>query len=209
MSSANDSQRTIVLASRNKKKTQEVAALLATVGFQVVPVTQFPDVPEVVEDGSTFAENAAKKATEVAVALNQWVIGEDSGLRVDALKGAPGIYSARFAGEDATDADNNAKLLRELSDVPEERRGAGYVCSVALSDPSGTVRVVAEGTCRGRILEEARGEGGFGYDPYFLIPEYHCTFGELSALVKRQLSHRARAFHQFLPKLLKVAGQFS
>ncbi|MCL4110531.1 UNVERIFIED_CONTAM: hypothetical protein GTU68_060021 [Idotea baltica] len=209
MSSATDSQRTIVLASRNKKKTSEVAALLATVGFQVVPVTVFPDVPEVIEDGSTFAENAAKKATEVAVALNQWVIGEDSGLKVDALKGAPGIYSARFAGEDATDSDNNAKLLRELTDVPQEKRGAGYVCSVALSDPSGVVQVVAEGTCRGRILEDARGEGGFGYDPYFFIPEYHCTFGELSALVKRQLSHRARAFHQFLPQLLNVADQFS
>lgn len=203
------SNRTIVLASRNKKKTVEVAALLATVGFDVVPVTQFPDVPEVVEDGDTFAANAAKKATEVALALNQWVIGEDSGLKVDALKGAPGIYSARFAGEDATDEDNNQKLLSELIDVPDAKRGAGYVCSVALSDPSGTIQVVAEGTCRGRILTEARGEGGFGYDPYFLIPEYHCTFGQLSALVKRQLSHRARAFHQFLPKLLNVADQFS
>lgn len=203
------SNRTIVLASRNKKKTVEVAALLATVGFEVVPVTQFPEVPEVVEDGDTFAANAAKKATEVAIALNQWVIGEDSGLRVDALKGAPGIYSARFAGQDATDADNNKKLLQELIDVPENKRSAGYVCSVALSDPAGNIQVVAEGTCRGQILTEARGEGGFGYDPYFLIPEYHCTFGQLSALVKRQLSHRARAFHQFLPKLLKVADQFS
>ncbi|MEP3481917.1 MAG: RdgB/HAM1 family non-canonical purine NTP pyrophosphatase [Fuerstiella sp.] len=204
-----NSNRTIVLASRNKKKTGEVSALLATVGFDVVPVTQFPDVPEVVEDGDTFAANAAKKATEVAVALNQWVIGEDSGLKVDALKGKPGIYSARFAGEHATDEDNNQKLLHELIDVPDAKRGAGYVCSVALSDPSGNVQVVAEGTCRGRILTEARGEGGFGYDPYFLIPEYHCTFGELSALVKRQLSHRARAFHQFLPKLLNVSDQFS
>lgn len=202
------SNRTIVLASRNKKKTVEVAALLATVGFDVIPVTQFPEIPEVVEDGDTFAANAAKKATEVAIALNQWVIGEDSGLRVDALKGAPGIYSARFAGEDATDDDNNQKLLHELTDVPDDKRGAGYVCSVALSDPSGNVQVVAEGTCRGRILTDARGEGGFGYDPYFLIPEYHCTFGQLSALVKRQLSHRARAFHQFLPKLLNVADQF-
>lgn len=199
---------TIVLASRNKKKTQEVAALLATIGFDVIPVTEFPDVPEVVEDGQTFAENAAKKATEVAIALNQWVIGEDSGLCVDALNGAPGIYSARFSGEHATDADNNRKLLQELAEVPEEQRGAGYVCSVALSDPAGKVTVVAEGTCRGRILSDARGEGGFGYDPYFLIPEYHCTFGQLSPLVKRQLSHRARAFHQFLPRLQKVADQF-
>lgn len=209
MPQATHSNHTIVLASRNKKKTLEVAALLATVGFEVVPVTQFPEVAEVIEDGDTFAANAAKKATEVAVALDQWVIGEDSGLRVDALKGAPGIYSARYAGEDATDDDNNRKLLQELAEVPEDKRGAGYVCSVALSDPKGNVQVVAEGTCRGRILDGARGEGGFGYDPYFLIPEYHCTFGELSALVKRQLSHRARAFHQFLPRLLNVADQFS
>ena len=208
MSESSASNRTIVLASRNQKKTAEVASLLATVGFEVIPVTQFPDVPEVVEDGDTFAANAAKKATEVAVKLNQWVIGEDSGLRVDALKGKPGIYSARFAGENATDESNNQKLLQELIGVADDQRGAGYVCSVALSDPTGKVQVVAEGTCRGRILAEARGEGGFGYDPYFLIPEYHCTFGQLSALVKRQLSHRARAFHQFLPNLLKVADQF-
>lgn len=202
------SNRTIVLASRNKKKTQEVADLLATIGFTVVPVTDFPDVPEVEEDGDTFAANAAKKATEVALALNQWVIGEDSGLRVDALKGAPGIYSARFAGPDATDEQNNAKLITELASVPPERRGAGYVSSVALSNPVGEIKVAAEGTCRGRILQEASGSGGFGYDPYFLIPEYHRTFGALSPLVKRKLSHRARAFAQFMPLLQKIADEF-
>lgn len=202
------SNRTIVLASRNKKKTQEVADLLATIGFTVVPVTDFPDVPEVEEDGDTFAANAAKKATEVALALNQWVIGEDSGLKVDALKGAPGIYSARFAGPDATDELNNAKLITELADVPPEKRGAGYVSSVALSNPAGEIKVAAEGTCRGRILQEASGSGGFGYDPYFLIPEYHRTFGSLSPLVKRKLSHRARAFALFMPLLQKIADEF-
>ena len=202
------SNRNIVLASRNRKKTQEVAELLATVGFTVVPVTDFPDVPEVEEDGDTFAANAAKKATEVALALNQWVIGEDSGLRVDALKGAPGIYSARFAGPDATDERNNAKLMSELADVPDDRRGAGYVCSVALSSPAGEIRIAVEGTCRGRILCEASGSGGFGYDPYFQIPEYHRTFGSLSPLVKRKLSHRARAFSKFMPQLLKIADEF-
>ena len=202
------SNRKIVLASRNRKKTLEVAELLATVGFQVVPVTDFPDVPEVVEDGDTFAANAAKKATEVALALGQWVIGEDSGLMVDALNGARGIYSARYSGEEATDESNNARLITELANVPTEKRGAGYVCSVALSNPSGEVKVCAEGTCRGRILTEASGSGGFGYDPYFLIPEYHRTFGALSPLVKRMLSHRARAFSQFLPQLLKIADEF-
>jgi len=201
--------RNIVLASRNKKKTQEVSELLATIGFTVIPVTDFPDVPEVEEDGDTFAANAAKKATEVALALNQWVIGEDSGLKVDALKGAPGIYSARFAGPDATDELNNVKLLRELADVPEAKRGAGYVCSVALSNPAGEVKVAAEGTCRGRILSEPHGSGGFGYDPYFLIPEYHQTFGALSPLVKRKLSHRARAFAKFMPLLQNIATEFA
>ena len=200
--------RTIVLASRNKKKTQEIADLLATIGFTVVPVTEFPEIPEVEEDGDTFAANAAKKATEVARALNQWVIGEDSGLMVDALKGAPGIYSARYSGEGATDERNNEKLIRELADVPDDKRGAGYLCSVALSNPTGEVRIAAEGTCRGRIQHEPSGSGGFGYDPYFLIPEFHRTFADLSPLVKQKLSHRARAFAKFLPQLLSICHEF-
>lgn len=201
--------RTIVLASRNQKKAREVSEILAPAGFQVIPVTQFSDVPEVEEDGVTFAENAAKKAAEVAIRLNRWVIGEDSGLQVDALKGAPGIYSARFSGPDATDEKNNQKLMAELANVAEDQRGAGYICSVALSDPSGQIRVACEGTCRGRILREANGDGGFGYDPYFLIPEYHLTFGQLSSVVKHRLSHRARAFARFLPLLRKIQSEFS
>lgn len=200
--------RTIVLASRNVKKTQEVAEILLPAGFAVIPVTQFPDVPEVVEDGRTFAENAAKKAREVALAIGQWVIGEDSGLKVDALGGAPGIYSARYSGEDATDEKNNAKLMVDMSAVPDDERGAGYVCSVALSNPAGEIRIAVEGTCRGRILRQPGGSGGFGYDPYFLIPEYHRTFGELSSLVKHRLSHRARAFAKFIPLLQRISQEF-
>lgn len=198
----------IVLASRNRKKAAEITDLLAPYHFEVVPVTEFPDVPEVVEDGTSFAENAAKKATEVALAIDQWVIGEDSGLCVDALNGAPGIYSARFSGDDATDEENNDKLLTELRDVADTKRGAGYVCSIALSDPAGTVQVAIEGTCRGRIMTERQGSGGFGYDPLFLIPEFHQTFGELSPAVKRCLSHRARAFARFIPSLLEIATEF-
>lgn len=200
--------RTIVLASRNVKKTQEVAEILLPSGFAVIPVTQFPDVPEVVEDGRTFAENAAKKAREVALAIGQWVIGEDSGLKVDALGGAPGIYSARYSGDDATDEKNNAKLMVDMSAVPDDERGAGYVCSVALSNPAGEIRIAVEGTCRGRILRQPGGSGGFGYDPYFLIPEYHRTFGELSSLVKHRLSHRARAFAKFIPLLQRISQEF-
>jgi XTP/dITP diphosphohydrolase len=198
----------IVLASRNRKKTREVSEILLPHGFEVVPVTDYTDVPEVVEDGTTFAENAAKKAAQTARHLGQWVIGEDSGLMVDALGGAPGIYSARYSGEDATDERNNHKLLAELLNVPDEKRGAGYLCSVALSDPSGVIRAACEGTCRGRILRDAHGVGGFGYDPYFLVPEYHRTFGLLSATVKHRISHRARAFSRFIPLLLALRDQF-
>ena len=202
------SSRTIVLASRNHKKAREVAEILAPAGFCVIPVTEFPDVPEVEEDGLTFAANAAKKASEVAKHLGQWVIGEDSGLQVDALNGGPGIYSARYSGDGATDEKNNQKLMAELINVPDEKRGAGYLCSVALSSPAGDIRVACEGTCRGRILREANGAGGFGYDPYFLIPEYHLTFGQLSSVVKHRLSHRARAFAKFVPLLLKIQNEF-
>ena len=202
------SSRTIVLASRNRKKTKEVSEILAAVDFSIIPVTNFPDVPDVEEDGRTFAENAAKKASQVARQLNQWVIGEDSGLMVDALNGAPGIYSARYSGAGATDERNNAKLMADLADVPEDKRGAGYICSVALSNPAGEIRIACEGTCRGRILREANGEGGFGYDPYFLIPEYHLTFGQLSSVVKHRLSHRARAFAKFIPLLQNICREF-
>ncbi len=195
----------IVLASRNRKKAGEITSLLAPHGFEVTPVSDFPTVPEVVEDGHSFAENAAKKATEVAQTVKCWVIGEDSGLCVDALNGAPGIYSARYSGEDASDEDNNDKLLKKLDRVSHPQRGAGYVCSIALSDPTGKVRVAVEGTCRGRIIEQRRGTGGFGYDPLFLIPEFHRTFGELSSVVKQCLSHRARAFARFIPMLQEIA----
>ena len=194
----------LVLGSRNLKKSAEIRDLLAPHGFVLKSVAEFPNVGDVVEDGTTFAENAAKKARETALAVQHWAIGEDSGLRVDFLKGEPGVYSARYSGEGATDAKNNAKLMQELAGVPAEKRGAGYVCHVAVSDPQGNIVLSFEDTCRGRMLEEARGENGFGYDPYFLVREYHETFGELSPLVKQQISHRARAFRRLIPGLLKV-----
>ncbi len=198
------SAQSLVLASRNRKKSAEIAELLAPHGIEVQSVADFPDVPETVEDGDSFAANAAKKACEVARLLSQWTIGEDSGLMVEALKGAPGIYSARYAGEDATDEQNNAKLMAEMEGVAEPKRTAQYVCNVALADPAGEIRLQVEATCRGRIITEPRGTNGFGYDPYFLIPEYHQTFGQLDAAVKRHLSHRARAFERFIPKLLPI-----
>lgn len=194
----------IVLASRNRKKSQEIADLLAPHGIPLVSVANFDNVPEVIEDGDTFAANAAKKAAQTATHLSRWAIGEDSGLRVDALKGAPGVYSARYSGDNATDESNNAKLISELEGVPAAKRGAGYVCHVSLSDPEGNIRLTAERTCRGRIATKPSGSNGFGYDPYFIVREYHTTFGELSPIVKRHLSHRARAFSEFIPQLLRL-----
>lgn len=199
----------IVLSSRNKKKIEEIAELMAPHAIELVGVTSFVDVPDVVEDKDSFAANAAKKASEVAVYLGEWAIADDSGLCVDALGGAPGIYSARYAeapnpGTLAADEANNQKLLRELAAVPNEKRTAHYVCAVALSDPTGQIRVATEGRCSGRILREYHGANGFGYDPMFLIPEFHKTFGELDAAVKRHISHRAKAFERAIPQIIRL-----
>ncbi|WP_169978841.1 RdgB/HAM1 family non-canonical purine NTP pyrophosphatase [Tautonia rosea] len=199
----------IVLATRNVKKGREMVGLIAPpwepnprlARLVVLTLDGFPDAPEVVEDADTFAGNARKKASETAQSLGQWVIADDSGLTVDALDGAPGVYSARYAGSHGDDDANNRKLLAELTGVPDERRGGAFVCCLALSDPSGAIVLEAEGACRGRIAHQVEGEGGFGYDPLFIILEYHKTFGELSTLVKHQLSHRARAFERLRPGL--------
>lgn len=193
-----------VLSSRNVKKSREVAEILAPVGIAVRPISDFPEIGEIEEDGDTFAANAARKAVGPAKTLGRWVIGEDSGLMVDALGGAPGVYSARYSGEGATDDRNNAKLQEALRGVPPEKRGAAYNCTVCLADPQGQVRVTVSGRCRGVITTEPRGANGFGYDPYFLIPEYHRTFGELSNLVKHQISHRSRALGLFVAEIRKL-----
>lgn len=198
---------TVVLASRNRKKSAELAELLAPHGVPLVSVAEFPEMPDVVEDGDTFAANAAKKASETARRLKRWALAEDSGLCVDALGGAPGVYSARFAGPDATDERNNARLTSELAAVPDELRGAHYVCHAALADPTGTVRLAVEETCRGTITREPHGSAGFGYDPYFRICEYHATFGELGMSVKHAISHRARALRRLVPLLVTTLSE--
>lgn len=196
----------LVIGSRNRKKREEINEILGDLGLDLRDLTNWPDAPEVVEDGSTFADNARKKAVELARHLGQWVLGEDSGLVVPALNGRPGVYSARYAGKQGDDAANNARLLAELAPLPDDRRAAYYVCTAALADPSGEVRTVVEGRCHGVIIREPRGSGGFGYDPLFLIPEYHRTFGELSPRVKHALSHRARALAQLRPVLHNLFG---
>jgi XTP/dITP diphosphohydrolase len=202
MSVADAGEVSLVLATRNAKKKAEMVRLVAPpwepspvlASLRVRTLDEFAGVPEVVEDADTFAGNARKKAAETARVLGRWVLADDSGLAVDALGGAPGVHSARYASRHGDDEANNRKLLEALAAVADDRRGAAFVCALALADPDGAIRLEAEGACRGRIAHEARGAGGFGYDPLFLIPEYYQTFGELSALVKHQLSHRARAF---------------
>lgn len=194
----------LVLGTHNRKKRGELAELLSPFGFELRSLADFPQAIEVVEDGDTFAANAALKATQQAVHLGQWVLGEDSGLVVDVLDGAPGVYSARFSGPQATDASNNQLLIERLAGLPSERRAAHYVCHAVLSDPRGEVRAESSGRCHGRILFAPHGEGGFGYDPLFEIVEYHRTFGQLGAAVKACLSHRARAIRQMIPRLLEL-----
>lgn len=206
---------TVVIATRNAKKGREMLGLISPPWepnprldrLEVLTLDRFPEAPEVVEDADTFGGNARKKASETALALNRWVLADDSGLTVDALDGAPGVYSARYAGEHGDDDANNRKLLDAMADVPEVRRGGAFVCHLALAEPSGAIRLEAEGACRGRIAREVRGDRGFGYDPLFLIPEYHRTFGELSTLVKHQLSHRARAFERLRPGLERIVAE--
>jgi XTP/dITP diphosphohydrolase len=202
----------LVLGSRNRKKCREMAELISPPWepnawlsrLDIRSVDEFPGAPDIVEDADTFRGNACKKAAEQARALGCFVLADDSGLAVDALGGAPGVFSARYAGEPSDDAANNAKLLAALRDVPEEARGAAFRCALALADPNGAIRLETEGICRGRLTRAVRGEGGFGYDPLFFIREYHKTFGELSPLVKHQLSHRARAFARLRTALVRM-----
>jgi XTP/dITP diphosphohydrolase len=194
----------LVVGTRNPKKRGEILEILADLPIEVRDLTGWPDAPEVVEDGDTFEANARKKALELARHLGHWVLGEDSGLVVPVLGGRPGVYSARYAGKQGDDAANNRKLLAELGPLPDERRTAYYVCTAALADPTGAVRAVVEGRCHGVIVKDYRGEGGFGYDPLFLVPEYHKTFGELSARAKHAISHRARALASLRPTLRRL-----
>ena len=193
----------IVLATRNAHKLGELRAILAAVGsrpggadlsrIELVGTEQFPDLPDVVESGLTFAANALLKAVDVAERTGLPAIADDSGICVDALNGMPGIFSARWAGRHGADAANLDLLLAQLSDVPDEHRGARFVCAAALALPGGR-QVVREGEVVGRLLRARRGEGGFGYDPVFLPDGFEQTTAELSPAEKNAISHRGRAF---------------
>jgi len=194
----------LVLGTGNRKKGLELAGLLAAVGLRVKTLADYPHAIDVPEEGDSFVENAALKAVGQARHLGLWLLAEDSGLEVDALDGAPGVYSARYSGPDATDESNNRLLLTRLEGLPLSERSGRYVCHMTLSDPSGAIRADSEGACRGRIALEPRGTHGFGYDPLFELPEYHRTFGQLGPAVKAVLSHRARAARQLIPVLTRL-----
>lgn len=194
----------LVLGTHNAKKLVELRLLLPEDQVNLTSLSEIDEAIDVEETGDTFAANAALKATEQAKHLGRWVLAEDSGLTVDALRGDPGVLSARYAGTHGDDNANNKRLLRELEGVPDEKRGAQFNCYLCLSDPSGHVHLEEHGRCGGRIATRPTGKAGFGYDPLFVIPEYHRTFGELDLTVKRALSHRSRALRAFVPKLLRL-----
>lgn len=185
--------RELVLATRNRNKVIELVALLGDLGITIRTLDEFPDAPDVVEDGDTCEANAVKKARAIAESTGLPVVADDTGLEVDALGGRPGVYAARYAGEDATYEDNCRKLLRELTGVPREQRTARFLTVAAIALPSDGIRV-AKGTLEGVIAEEASGTLGFGYDPVFLIPELGKTLAQLPADQKNTISHRAKAF---------------
>ncbi len=180
----------IVLATGNKGKVKEFEGLLHGIAVRIIGLGDLESPPEVVEDGETFLDNALKKARTIAKYSGKPALADDSGLAVDALGGRPGVYSARYSGDDATDEKNIDKLLGELGDA--EHRSARFVCFLALVTPDGKETVVS-GKCEGVILTEPRGSGGFGYDPVFYLPEYGKTMAEIPADLKNRISHRARA----------------
>jgi len=184
----------IVLATRNRDKVREIAQAFKGLGIEILTLDRFPQAPEVIEDGKTLAENALKKAREIFRVTQVLTMADDTGLEVDYLNGQPGVYSSRFAGETASYDDNCTKLLALMNGVPDHLRTARFRCVIALVG-SGIEKLV-EGTCEGFITKEKRGNQGFGYDPVFLVPEYHQTFAEMPLSLKNDISHRGQALKQ-------------
>ncbi len=186
----------LVVATSNPGKLKELQKYLADLDWELVLK---PEDLEVEETGDTFAANARLKASEVAIATKNWAIADDSGLQVNALNGAPGVYSARYG---ANDSERIARLLKELGD--ETNRSAQFACAIAIARPDGTIALESEGICSGEILYETRGEGGFGYDPVFYVAEKQSTFAQMTTEVKRSISHRGKALAGLLPQLKKL-----
>jgi XTP/dITP diphosphohydrolase len=182
----------LVLATCNKNKVKEIKEILAGLDISIISLLDFPNYPQTIEDGKTLEENAVKKALEAAKYFNKWAIADDTGLEVDYLNGAPGIYAARYAGDDHSYEKNNNKLLKELSGIALAKRTAHFRCVIAIVSPQGEIKI-AQGKISGIIIDEKLGGAGFGYDPIFFVPQYNKTFAQLSGQEKNQISHRAIA----------------
>jgi XTP/dITP diphosphohydrolase len=196
----------LVLATLNRGKIKELRELLVDLDIEVFSIADISKAPFlVVEDGVTFAENASKKARAAATLTGLLSLADDSGLEVDALDGGPGVWSARFAGEHATDEENNAALVSGLKSKTDLR--ARYRCALSLIDPATNQESIVEATCEGHITLTPRGDGGFGYDPYFIVDGYDRTMAELSADEKNSLSHRAKALAQIQPKIAAICAK--
>jgi XTP/dITP diphosphohydrolase len=186
----------LLIATQNDGKINEIRALLKDIPILLLSLSSFPDLPDVLEDGETFRENALKKARIIALSSGIVTLADDSGLCIDALDGRPGVLSARYGGEGATDAEKCARILNEMEHVAEPLRTARFVCIIALVTPQGEEDVF-EGMCEGKITRELRGTAGFGYDPIFYYPDYGCTFAEMDSETKNSVSHRGRALSGF------------
>jgi XTP/dITP diphosphohydrolase len=186
----------VVVATRNRHKVREIAVLLEEAGLGIDAVTIDDVAPdaELIEDEETFEGNALAKARQAAAACGLPAMADDSGIEVDALGGAPGVRSARWAGEPCDDGRNNDKMLREMAEVPDPKRTARYRCAAAFVNPAGGMEIVRSGACEGILLDAPRGNGGFGYDPLFLVPSLGQTMAEIDLATKNRLSHRAAAF---------------
>jgi XTP/dITP diphosphohydrolase len=191
----------LVIATQNTGKIKELADLLADLPVYLRGLNDFAGIVEPEETGVDFAANAALKARGYALQTGLWTLADDSGLEVAALGNAPGVFSARYAGQNATDRERIDKLLTEMRAVNEENRTARFVCAMAVADHEGVIKYVTEGICHGRIIDSPRGANGFGYDPIFAPEGFAETFGELSGAVKREISHRARATNKIIAYL--------
>lgn len=196
-------KRDLILATNNRHKFEEISSMLRDAPVRLIPLWEISEPPDLKEEGSTYAENAAQKALMVVRQTGKWALGDDTGLEVEALGGEPGLYSARYAGEGVTFAQNRSKLLAAMKPFGPGQRGAVFRTVLALAGPSGEPKVV-EGLLYGEISMEEKGGGGFGYDPIFLIPETGKTYAELSAREKNRISHRARAVEKLRPLLEEI-----
>jgi XTP/dITP diphosphohydrolase len=194
----------LIVASRNKGKVREIIELLSNLPYKVTSLLEYPHIPEIIEDGKTYRANALKKARAVALATGKMAISDDSGIEVKALGNAPGIYSARFAGEGASEKARNKKLFKMLKNVPMSKRQARYRCVIALVNAKGQELGMVQGTCSGYVTTKDIGTNGFGFDSLFLLKRYNKTFGQLPPELKAKISHRARALKKFRLLLSRV-----